>query len=118
MTIIAYNAMLITLLPAPWLIIWSPTRFNAASSTPSQRAWTMTWLAMGQVFGVLAMSSYSWIRIRVDQYIAAAGMNHDTFAIIMVFYACLYTVLLSFGAVGGMVMVAKMIMEDEFCSRI
>lgn len=77
----------------------------------------MIWLSMGQVLGVLVISSYRWIRIRVDQYVAVADMSYDMFAIIL-FYAYLYSALPPFSTVAGIVMVLKVIIEDKFYSKI
>lgn len=83
-----------------YVIILLLTGFSAGQSTQSQRAWLMSWLVCSQVHGLLfyvdcrgARSGSGWKRLR---YSLMAGST----------------------AVGGFVVVAGMIMQDEVCSVI
>jgi hypothetical protein len=94
----------IVALAAPYVIIAALTGFQSKQSTSSQRGWLMSWLVMGQVFGVL-MSTLQLTR--------GAG-DENTFLGILI----LLVSICGAPPIGGFVVVAEMILSLPVCGIV
>jgi hypothetical protein len=52
--VVLFWFLLILAIITPYIILKAMTNFDAGDSTPAQRGWTMGWLAVGQLYGLLA----------------------------------------------------------------
>jgi hypothetical protein len=72
--------MFAIMLLAPYAVIASATQFNPERSTVSQRAWTMSWLIVGQIslglvpaIGVIKLPPPVWVFVALLLLVPAIG---------------------------------------------
>lgn len=122
------QALRLCIVALPLAVIGGMSQFKAGSSTVAQRAWTMTWLAVGMgipyqsmianmVFGEAAKVLEGRRRLRrnrSDKRAKHAFRSHlGNFIGTVLFLA-----LLAAPAIGGFVVVAQMLRESASCSVI
>lgn len=88
------------LLCTPYLIIYVLTGFDARDSSSVQRGFTMAWLVIGQVYGLI------FYICGVEQALA----SDDTCYMMLLTYTVV--------AIGGFVVVGQMMMAGEVCTVI
>jgi hypothetical protein len=84
------------------------TNFEIGQSTPTQRAFVMVRLVLGQCLGPIIYSVYLLSLLRPSE-------QRYHFVVLSNF---LILALCSPGSIGGMIMVGKTIMHDEVCTRM
>lgn len=116
---------------APYVIIGGISRFHKGGSTKAQRVWTMAWLTFGQYFGLMLAPSLfrsndtkSWVSSDFDSDFDVRSLMafFGRHRILKRFKNTVHTlpriyVTLCFGAtaIGGLVVVAQMIIADGYC---
>lgn len=94
---------------APYVIIYILTKFDPGHSTVSQRSWIMGFFVLTQQGSpLLALISGS----KKFRYFAGSK------PILAFLITALITTLLAIPTVGGFVVVAKMMLEDDTCRRL
>lgn len=97
-------------------IIGGLSKFKSNASTISERIWTMTWLAFGVMIGW--MTAYDVERWESRRVLNMGETEHNRNVWLRtledVFFFCFFGV----GAIGGFVVVAKMILSYGVCSVV
>jgi hypothetical protein len=114
-----YNVGTILAAIIPLAIIGGISQFQNGHSTHTQRAWTMTWLVFGMITGItgkIAWFSESWRQENSPLHMFRSGRSaslYDSFLFIpfiLIFYSA--------PAIGGFVVVGKMIREYGVCTEL
>lgn len=90
--------LVVFVIAGPYIVIRELTNFEKGQSTKAQRVWLMCWLVAGQAFNGIAPSHMG-------------AFNRVCQPLLISFLVCP-------AAVGGFVVVAKMMMADMVCTRI
>lgn len=88
------------LFAVPYVTIYLLTGFDGRDSTDTERGFTMAWLAIGQAYG--------WILYSLPEQ---NGLFNQLRMLAL-------TLTVSGGAVGGLVVVGRMMIGDEVCRII
>lgn len=88
------------LFAVPYITIYLLTGFEGRDSTDTQRGFTMAWLAIGQMYG--------WTLYSLPEQ---NGLFNQLRMLTL-------TLTVSAGAVGGLVVVGHMLIDDEVCTVI
>jgi len=104
--VVLFWFLLILAIITPYIILKAMTNFDAGDSTPAQRGWTMGWLAVGQLYGLLT---------------AGAGLvfwmqDPDTGSRLPLSGHLLGLVVPSAAGIGGFVVVGQMLVVHGQCS--
>jgi hypothetical protein len=89
---------------APYVIIDSLTGFKSQSSTSAQRAWTMAWLVVGEVYGLFFQLGRKGNEERLRR---GGDLNRILFKVLIAVYGA--------PAIGGLVVTTQMIVADGYC---
>lgn len=95
------------------MIYWL-TKFDNKQSTGQQRAWIMVWLVFGQIFGHLVF----WLRGNVAPLELRRRFPCMRNPIMHHLIVLPVILVAGVGAVGGFVMVARMMLQHEVCRTI
>lgn len=103
---------------APYIIIKLLTNFEPGQSSKSQRLWMMLWIVVGQVCGSLglALEKAHWKDMALLDGWKSIGSTRKRISNIVTLFIPVLG--MSIGAIGGFVVVAKMILSDEVCKLI
>ena len=85
----------------PYIIIAALTGFNPGNSTDSQRLWTISWLVVGQIAGILM----AFVMTSIHDCAGRASIVLPGIAFVL-------------PAIGGFVTVAKMMKEFGQCGQL
>ena len=101
-------AVLFTMLaaPIPFIVIAALTKFDDGGSSYAQRAWTMAWLCAGQGLTFWLVLQYMFMSPLL-RYLSSEMLDSITVPIAMGLF--------SVPAIGGFVVVGKMLMEYGTC---
>lgn len=95
---------------APYVIIYLLAGFEGRQSTSNQQIWMMIWLAGGQAYGLL-LSPTMFNSDRTPNgrlmYNTIYGGSGARVLLLVILPGC--------AAIGGYVVVAQMMLEDEVC---
>jgi hypothetical protein len=100
MTVFAYILVVVGLF-LPYVVVAALTGFDPRNSTYYQRLWTMSWLVVGQVAGIVAA-------------FAMKGIHDCGGRVILLFPSAILVI----PAIGGLVTVTKMIKEFGQCLQL
>jgi len=97
-------------LSVPYIIIVIMTNFEKRSSTLSQRVWIMLWIVTGQVAPIGVVCVMQLMR-KSPWWRGSSWLLLNSLLVLLVPVA-------SFGCVGGVVVVVKMIHEFGVCATV
>ena len=96
----------------PLAIIGVLTGFHPGQSTKPERVWTMIWFAFGGFFGFFSPSTLGPIKFPVGSKIKVP------LSIVNFIFSTSFALMYGVGAIGGLVMVGKMLKEYGNCIRL
>ncbi len=96
----------IVLTATPYIAMKLLTNFENGESSKSQRSWLMAWLALSQFLGPSGYLMYTFPQL---------GFMDGFW---MSFYILYAIVVFSVGSIGGLVVVGKMIVDDQVCVKL
>ena len=110
------SAAALLLFPLPYVIIFALTHFRPANSTQGQRAWLMSWLALG----VFAGSGAPNLRAAANSIAnSSVNVSMDSFTYkYRIFNWVVFIVVYPVAAIGGMITVGHMIKGYGTCVKI
>ena len=94
-------------------IIAALSAFRKGSSTRSQRVWIMTWLAIDSFFGATFGSAVKFVKVHSKFAREHGYLGHVALTLHILFQICAIV-----PAVGGFVVVGKMLVEYGSCTAI
>jgi len=100
---ILFWLLLILAIITPYIILKSMTNFDAGDSTQAQRGWTMGWLVVGQLYGLL--TAFAGFTFWLDDSLSSSQR-----------YILCASIVPSAAAIGGFVVVGQMLVVHGQCS--